>query len=748
MSDAYINDGTVLISAVDDYLAPSQACVNPLFIAAGKEKSVESAKASSTPEGTVISRSRRLGRARINHESHEDKSHDQPLSYSSETDTVVPATLVDCLACSGCVTTAETVLMEQQHSLIKMEQDLGLFSTQQPSSKRRVVFITISPASWADLFRHFGFSFNHVGSDNAVTKLDEYRKWQRQLTSLWHQVVQCSSSEVESRRVAVIDGFLPLQWSLQLAADEFCLAYRKRKLRQGENCPVPIEEQWEASLIPSVPISRSQAKYRINDSEIKLHTYGGSTDLQPRVRQQLPLITSSCPALVCLAEKTIHGVVPHLSKVKSPMALAGAAAWAAHLKKPADNSCDPVSAGDESEIGSDYYHIAIMPCHDKKLEANRLDLHHAVTATSDHPDIDIALTTSECMVLFEKWFRNRTPHAANSGSMSLLRQYVESLPLAEARETPDAEDLFVDTKAVDNTGRTSFYDSLVHPQECVLFSSMDSVAHELCAPACADREEETDPSHRQRRRIENASLLAARSPTSEADSGPSVFSSGGYADFVFRYAAMKLFGVDVHKVTWQPVSPVGGATRNVRGVAVSARVAAASKLRAKRDLCETILYRRTDGTLYCSGDFDSSEDEAVLRFAVAYGMQTLQRVLSPFQKQISHGADTPLTEPANGGVSSPYDYIEAMACPAGCLNGGGQLRVSERESPSETHRRVSHTRGVYESGYLKLKGAQRSHAVLADKRPSSLCYTRFHAIPPLQYTMGAAAGVAVKDTQW
>ena len=50
----------------------------------------------------------------------------------------------------------------------------------------------------------------------------------------------------------------------------------------------------------------------------------------------------------------------------------------------------------------------------------------------------------------------------------------------------------------------------------------------------------------------------------------------------------------------------------------------------------------------------------VLRFAIAYGMQTIQRALQSLEN---------------------FDYLEAMACPAGCLNGGGQdSRVGSRDS--------------------------------------------------------------------
>ena len=49
------------------------------------------------------------------------------------------------------------------------------------------------------------------------------------------------------------------------------------------------------------------------------------TDKRPRQQQALPLITSSCPAVVFLLEKSTHAVVPHLSTTKSSMEAVAAA---------------------------------------------------------------------------------------------------------------------------------------------------------------------------------------------------------------------------------------------------------------------------------------------------------------------------------------------------------------------------------------------------------------------------------------
>ncbi|EJK56229.1 hypothetical protein THAOC_23927, partial [Thalassiosira oceanica] len=80
---------------------------------------------------------------------------------------------------------------------------------------------------------------------------------------------------------------------------------------------------------------------------------------------RLPVLSSSCPGFVCLAEKTAPAAVSLLSSAKSPMAAAGA------LIKAASERGRRAGEGRRPEAP---YHVAVMPCHDKKLEAGRDDL--------------------------------------------------------------------------------------------------------------------------------------------------------------------------------------------------------------------------------------------------------------------------------------------------------------------------------------------------------------------------------------
>ena len=84
--------GIVQLTDLDDFISPSQECIKPVKV----EKKVPSSKGAkikiaidgSYSEELVDGSQKKLAKASI--------------------------TLADCLACSGCITSAETVLIEQQ----------------------------------------------------------------------------------------------------------------------------------------------------------------------------------------------------------------------------------------------------------------------------------------------------------------------------------------------------------------------------------------------------------------------------------------------------------------------------------------------------------------------------------------------------------------------------------------------------------------------------------------------------------
>lgn len=92
--------------------------------------------------------------------------------------------------------------------------------------------------------------------------------------------------------------------------------------------------------------------------------------------------------------------------------------------------------------------------------------------------------------------------------------------------------------------------------------------------------------------------------------------SGGYSDFIFKYAARELFDITDPQLVY----------KNLRNP----------------DFREVILER--DGKL-------------LLRFAIANGFRNIQNLVQKLKRS-----------------KSTYHYVEVMACPSGCLNGGAQIR--------------------------------------------------------------------------
>ena len=92
--------------------------------------------------------------------------------------------------------------------------------------------------------------------------------------------------------------------------------------------------------------------------------------------------------------------------------------------------------------------------------------------------------------------------------------------------------------------------------------------------------------------------------------------SGGYAEAVLIDAAKKLFNYDLNR--------------------------------------ENIIYKQLKNV-----DFKEMileiDGEVKLRFALAYGFRNIQNFVQKIKKN-----------------NCPYHYIEVMACPSGCLNGGGK----------------------------------------------------------------------------
>ncbi|KAK8921916.1 hypothetical protein KSP39_PZI019950 [Platanthera zijinensis] len=241
----------------------------------------------------------------------------KPFSKSPSPE-VVKVTLKDCLACSGCITSSETVMLEKQ----SLEEFLNHINSE------KAVIVSLSPQSRSSLAAYFCLSVPQV-----------FRKLTTFFKSLGVKAVYDTSC---SRDI-----------SLAESCNEFISRYKQHYLTGNEK---------------------------------------GSS--------KFPIISSACPGWICYAEKTLGpSILPYISSVKSPQQVIGAVIKH-HISKKLGYSPDKI------------YHVTVMPCYDKKLEAARGDFvfsvdHGVETDPNDAgsiikvPEVDIVLTSGEVLDLIQ-----------------------------------------------------------------------------------------------------------------------------------------------------------------------------------------------------------------------------------------------------------------------------------------------------------------------------------------------------------
>lgn len=208
-------------------------------------------------------------------------------------------TLADCLACSGCVTTAESVLVEAQ-SVAELMRVLN-----RTENRPKVIVVSISPQTLASMA-----TSTHMTMTQAYFRLNT------------------------------------------LFTRYFGVKY-----------------------VFDITHARDVALY---ESAIEFVSKWGN--------EKSPVLASACPGWICYAEKNSGSanVLQHISSVKSPQQIMGSLV----KKLISERESTPEAPISPSEI----YHITLMPCWDKKLEASRNDFYSE--AYRSH-DVDLVLTSIE-----------------------------------------------------------------------------------------------------------------------------------------------------------------------------------------------------------------------------------------------------------------------------------------------------------------------------------------------------------------
>ena len=464
----------VMLTDLNDYISPAPACTKPLPMPKVSKKG--------------------------------------ELGVEKEDEVAKPATITlnDCLACSGCITSAESVLISM-HLAQELLNIYSSFSGIVDSSglnnglKKRVLVISVSPQSRASLAAKYEISQRDCCS--RLTWFFRHFLPQRYFNS--------GQNDVSGFQVYLTDTTFSRDFSLLESAREFIGRYS-----EGD--------------------------------------------------KRLPLLTSACPGWICYAEKT-HGsdILPYISTTKSPQAVMGTLIkdyLPVHFSRHISPSPNEMSEFNREDV----YHVSIMPCPDKKLEATRVDFKDAQTGD---PDVDLVLTTTEVDALFQQFNLD--------------------------------------------------------------FSTMEQA--------------------------EYSSLFGTGDGQIVGTEGDS---SGAYLDFVFHRACQDLFPDSQYSPMRKRVLRLPGKNSDVE-----------------------------DLVLLVDG-------EVKLRFGKCFGFRNIQNVIRGIkakskpastamvrrrQKVVTNNtpSEASINEDASGSLEEEvrnklkdrvYDFVEIMACPSGCINGGGQLK--------------------------------------------------------------------------
>ncbi|KAK7687088.1 hypothetical protein QCA50_009589 [Cerrena zonata] len=498
--------GALTLTDLNDFITPAQSCIKP----------VEQTNKVEAKEPGAASTEIRVDSAGSYYEVSADglkTSVDVPKKLET-----AQISLNDCLACSGCITSAESVLITlQSHTEV-----LNFLSSNPPlpDPSHKVPILSIAPQSLASLAASISSS-----STAAPVTL--------------HQILR--RVQVFAKTVLGFEYVYDTTFARHLSLLEHAREFEERK-KAGQG--------------------------------------------------SLPMLASACPGWVCYAEKTHAEMLPFISRTKSPQQVMGTLVkewlgtkWGKHPDQ--------------------IYHVSVMPCYDKKLEASRQDFYNETYSTRD---VDCVITTGELELMMRE------------------KGWDLSIPLDDENTIPSAQPIHSAhaTHSIRTASATNGTQSFNSPSSPGPRSPQNSVSEE--------RNLNLDP----------------QTAFPELITHPGT-SSGSY----------------LHSLIVLLMGASEDLELNVRTI-------------RSADYEEYTLTNRLSG-------------EVVFKGAKCYGFRNLQNVVRKVGReagvQVGRGAAGRLAGLRGKGVRARktaagdtansekgYDYVEVMACPGGCVNGGGQLR--------------------------------------------------------------------------
>eukprot|EP00438_Fugacium_kawagutii_P032353 Skav234856 [mRNA] locus=scaffold840:80555:81100:- [translate_table: standard] len=98
---------------------------------------------------------------------------------------------------------------------------------------------------------------------------------------------------------------------------------------------------------------------------------------------------------------------------------------------------------------------------------------------------------------------------------------------------------------------------------------------------------------------------------------------------------------------------------------------------------------------------DSKSEKELLRFTAAYGFRNIQNVIRRVAR-------------ANGNLKEVGHFVEIMACPGGCLNGGGQIPEPKKEDQPENKSQAARRQRLQTMEELLIGGSDATYVPPAE----------------------------------
>ena len=667
---------SVFLNNLDDFISLSQACVNPFVANRKQDDESKPVLAKIDLQSDFSSTEYEKPKKPLIQKPSLIKSR---ISIASKGQKVAAVSLNDCLACSGCVTSAETVLI-QEHSYQKLldrlrdlsrDDDLVVICLSPQSIASIATFVGTTTAEMflriSTVLKELGVFYvldtSSAGDIALIEAREEFLgRFRNGKSNAWKKPRHTFAAS-SSTAYLIPSGSLP-------AAEEIDIVF-------GDDVSALVSVSTHNASI----LSSGADKYNANFNANMLLDTGTPSNRN----QMLPMIASQCPGWICYAEKTQPQSLSYISHTKSPqqtlgsvlkqlifrnellhtsstLTTAGLGLGTNEVKSTPPSldinrnnnmtstaTCNPIGYLHSPDVKSVYI-VSVQPCFDKKLEGSRKDFFHEDTGRDE---IDLVLSTTELWMLLEERAAAHSdsllspaaaPSSSSSSSLS-IGEGVNFLPFDVATNSNIDTNTNSDTNENTDIELNIKMQTKVDEMDCSTSSTNEEVMTN-CPLSVADFLNQTTPDNPHGRDdIESMFRSYSLDGKSLITSVDSNGSSGGYLEHIFRYAAEQLAGVDL----WgQPLIYTKGRNIDISEVNLSSQILSNGK--------------------ECSSDIK-------LKFGKAYGFRNIQSLMLKMKQG-----------------KCDLDFIEVMACPSGCVNGGGQLKEAadkQNSAPDEMIRELS-----------------------------------------------------------